>query len=828
MYENLLIQSSLKLYYLLSTASMNTDSLQKSAPRTSLDAIAVLLISLTGLLLPVLFIPSDLFSFGFTKTAIFTAGVGVTLIVWILARLKRGNFIFPPFIPTVAIWLVPVAYIFSGIFSGVGLGQAFGGVELEVDTAGFMIVGATALSLTALLLRKVDDVKKMVRFLGYMLGAVYTVQIIVLLLSTGVFGASVQLSPLGSAVGSVDDLALLAGLGAVGSMLALSTLSFEKRTRYALIALLGVSLTLLALYNATTIWFGVGIVALGVFIASIAGRRNASGEDLDGAVEVFVEEESEFDDSTDMSVSESGVTTTLALPVLILSLFFVVGSSTIGAAATSLFGTDQIVVRPSWQATLDIGRSVYDQSLFFGSGPGTFSRSWQQYRSADINQTIFWNTNFGSGIGFIPTSFTTTGLFGLLSWVIFFGIILFFGARSLFRNGARRSKEVQFIALLAFIATVYLWVAAFLFVPGPVVLGLAFLVTGIFVAALRFDSDREMGILFARSPRLGFVLVFLLTIVLLVTALGMYEVAKRYLSSVSYNNAVVSLVRDGDFESARAALARSYTYMPNDRALRLLSAIGIQDMVNLAQNESLPQDEARTQFQNVLAGAVEAGILATQFDQNNSANWIALGNVYQTVVPLQVEGAYDNAKLAYERARTLAPMNPELLLILAQLEVANENLDGAREYLTEAINLKNDYTGAIFLLSQIEVQQGRTEEALAAAEAAAFFEPQNPVVLFQVGVLRSGSGDTEGAIRAFEQAVFRDPGYANARYFLGASLASIGNTDAAVEQFRAIASLSEENAEAVSSVLDALLRGENPFPANTSPIGTSTSVPLPE
>ena len=359
-------------------------------------------------------------------------------------------------------------------------------------------------------------------------------------------------------------------------------------------------------------------------------------------------------------------------------------------------------------------------------------------------------------------------------------------------------------------------------------LGLAFLVTGIFVAALRFDSDREMGILFARSPRLGFVLVFLLTIVLLVTALGMYEVAKRYLSSVSYNNAVVSLVRDGDFESARAALARSYTYMPNDRALRLLSAIGIQDMVNLAQNESLPQDEARTQFQNVLAGAVEAGILATQFDQNNSANWIALGNVYQTVVPLQVEGAYDNAKLAYERARTLAPMNPELLLILAQLEVANENLDGAREYLTEAINLKNDYTGAIFLLSQIEVQQGRTEEALAAAEAAAFFEPQNPVVLFQVGVLRSGSGDTEGAIRAFEQAVFRDPGYANARYFLGASLASIGNTDAAVEQFRAIASLSEENAEAVSSVLDALLRGENPFPANTSPIGTSTSVPLPE
>src|SRR5690606_34435154 len=109
---------------------------------------------------------------------------------------------------------------------------------------------------------------------------------------------------------------------------------------------------------------------------------------------------------------------------------------------------------------------------------------------------------------------------------------------------------------------------------------------------------------------------------------------------------------------------------------------------------------------------------------------IVLGNVYQTVVPLRIEGAYDNAKQAYARAAELNPSNPVLPLSVAQLEIAQGDGAAAEAELLKAIGLKRDFTQAIFLLSQLQVQLGKAREALEAAEAAAYFAPEDPVVLF--------------------------------------------------------------------------------------------------
>ncbi|HEY0979605.1 MAG TPA: tetratricopeptide repeat protein, partial [Candidatus Paceibacterota bacterium] len=183
-----------------------------------------------------------------------------------------------------------------------------------------------------------------------------------------------------------------------------------------------------------------------------------------------------------------------------------------------------------------------------------------------------------------------------------------------------------------------------------------------------------------------------------------------------------------------------------------------------------------------------------------------------TVVPLNIEGAYDNAKTAYDTAIALNPTSPVLPYAVAQLEIARQNPEAASEALMQAISLKRDYTQAIFLLSQLEAEQGRAREALEAAEAAAYFAPNDPVVLFQVGILRSANNNNAGAIQALARAVELNPQYANARFFLAVMYAIAGQFPQAAAELEQVAALSPENAETIAADLAAVRAGRNPFP----------------
>ena len=190
-----------------------------------------------------------------------------------------------------------------------------------------------------------------------------------------------------------------------------------------------------------------------------------------------------------------------------------------------------------------------------------------------------------------------------------------------------------------------------------------------------------------------------------------------------------------------------------------------------------------------------------------------LGNVYQTVVPLNINGAYENAKAAFEQAGKISPTNPTIPFVLAQLEIAKGNAAPAEEDLLKAITLKHDYTQAIFLLSQLQAQEGKAKEALQAAEAAAYFAPSDPTVLFQVGILRSANGNTDGAIAALQAAVQANAQYANAHYFLGVMYALKGDYAKAAAELQTVAGFSPENAQAVAADVATLQAGKNPFNA---------------
>jgi tetratricopeptide (TPR) repeat protein len=172
-------------------------------------------------------------------------------------------------------------------------------------------------------------------------------------------------------------------------------------------------------------------------------------------------------------------------------------------------------------------------------------------------------------------------------------------------------------------------------------------------------------------------------------------------------------------------------------------------------------------------------------------------------------------RTAFEHAAALNPTNPTLPYVLAQLDITNKDNAAAETDLNQAISLKHDYTQAIFLLSQLEVQEGKAKEALQAAEAAAYFAPTDPTVLFQVGLLRLGTGDVDGAIVALQGATKVNAQYANAHYFLAVAYAAKKDYADAITELNTVSALAPDNATAVATYVTALQAGRNPFPAMT-------------
>lgn len=776
---------------------------KRASARFSFDKATLTALSATAVLTLFVFTTSPAISFLGTKTLVLMMGTLIALALYIVARLTRGNVILPPTMLLGALWLVPLAYALSALFSGANAGMAFFGTEFESATLGFMIALSAIATLFALAFRREAEYGLFYKVAGYAFGVLAVVQVILVIAARMAPNA---IAPLSNLVGSFSDMGMLAGLGVVTALLALRFLELSGRSRILLWVGIALGFFLLALVNSFTLWLLVTLVSLGLLIESLMRRMKASGAepDLEGVATMPLTVEEAPGEPRPVGP---------ALVALVVSLFFLISGSTIGNAFSSAFGASFIDVRPSWQSTFGVGGHTYASSPLFGSGPGTFGEEWVKHRDRALNDTIFWNVDFASGIGYVPTAMVTTGVLGTLAWLAFLGLFLYAAARTLLMR-LPQSPAMRFVAMASFVGAAYVLALAIVATPGPVVLAAGFVLLGLAASSTRHGRDKmEWGVIFSRNPRAGFAVVFILTILLIGTVFAAYVVVERYLAGLAYGESATALAR-GDLPGAEAAAIRSLAFAEQDRTYRLAAAISVARMGEIAASTTLAPTDAQQQFQAALSASIQAAARATELSPDNYQNWLALGGVFQSVVPLQIEGAAAQAVAAYERAGALAPTNPGIPYTLAQLAIAGGDYPAAETRLLEAIALKRDYTQAILLLSQLQVQLGKAAEALQAVEAAIYFSPNDPATLFQAGVLRLGTGDEAGAIQALSRAVELNDRYANARFFLAVAQASSGQLEQAAAQLTAVAALSEENVQAVASDLAALKEGKNPYPAS--------------
>lgn len=721
----------------------------------------------------IFFTPGVWASLGFDKVIFTMVLCGLVLMsVSLLALRKRTALTVLP-IPLMVFWgVVGVAFL-SGLISG-DVRDALVGSVFSPQTMGFL--GVMALVMTATLVlqsSKIMTIKALALF-GIVSGLLLTYNIARIIfggqfLSFGSF-TDVTTSP----IGGFNDLALFAGLTVLLGLITLLQLPLRGLTQGAVALLVFMGLFVLAVVNFFDIWVVVGFFGILLFVYLLS-RDMLFADNL---------EESNKD-----PVSKVLLITTLI--VCAVSAVFIIGGEYAGNKMNSLTDINYIEVSPSVEATIDITKAVYSENVLFGIGPNRFSDAWRMYKSSSINETIFWNTDFGAGSGYIPTLFVTLGALGAILLIVFHTFFLLLGYRMFLKNTIQDSYWYYF-GILSFAAAVFLWGMSYVYVPGAGILLLTAVFTGFtFVAYGASSASAVVTIPLANSRQRGFLLMAAAIVIIVTTVGGLLTVGEQYTAQARFSESQATTTSVEELD--QVALV-SYELFPDDRFLSTRAKIKLS-LLNSITAIAEPTEEDKQQF---ITAAEQAGVYAqqaVQADPTNPGNHLILAGLYSTLAAAGFEGAKERANTSLVTAQQLDPRNPAYKLLAAQIALRASDVDLARQEVTAALNLKRNYTEAMYLSAQLDIAQGNVESAIATTQAIIALEPNNPTRYFQLGLLLSANENIPDAIVAFRAAVARDSQYANARYFLALAYINDNQTDLALEQLEIVQKTNQENEE---------------------------------
>ncbi len=760
---------------------------QKTKKNRGADGGSFVALFLGTILLPVFFLPVFNLPVDITKSAFFSTLVIVSFLLWLVARMKSGKFVFPKSALLGSVVVLPVVFLVSALFSEVPAVSLLG-VEYEMGTFFSILVLALAAFLSSVFFQTKERIFSLY---GWFTGAsliVFLFAVLGLVVSLGFIPAFLAPYLPSNIVGKWNDLATFFGFTGLISLITLELMPLKKKFKGAAIASLCLSLFVLALVNFSLLWVVVGVFALVVFVYAISFGQKSSGEEIaERKIPLF------------------------SFSVLLLSVFFVLASGPVNSLVrnTLRLNIPQEVVRPNWYATGVVAKDTLLEDPVFGVGPNRFLNAWTDYKPAGINTTDAWNVDFNNSIGVVPTFAVTLGLVGVIAWLAFLALFLFAGFKAIFKVGI--DKTSHYLLTSSFLGALYLWAIAIFYVPNIAIFGLAFVMTGVFIAQLSVAGFvKNYDFSFLEDPRVGFVSVLVLILFIISSLVGGYFVVEKFLSLASYQKGMMLSAR-GDVLGARTALEDARKLRESDLYYRALSEIDINSLGVILNQKGISQETVKAQFQMTSREAIDNAIKATQFDETNYANWVSLARAYETLIPFGTAAEfYESAKKNFEQAIALNHSNPALYLELARLELVNKNVAAAKEYIVKALTMKNDYVDAIFLLSQIQADEGDLKNAIISSEAASLVSPNNIGVFFQLGFLRYKNGDYKGAVSALERAVELNPSYSNAKYFLGLSYSKLGRTADAIRQFEDIKVMNPDNEE-VRSILNNLRGGSSAF-----------------
>ena len=760
---------------------MESETVQQAPQHSSkkLENLSFYVLIGMVVIIPLFFVPSLAAPLQFSKTmlALVLAVIAGALIV--LQSLKKGSFTYSWSLLHLSMWLLPLTYLLSSIFSSQP-SLSFLGYELNTNTFGFILFGVCVAHIASLILSSKGRVFSMFVALLIASWGVFAFQIVQV-----VFGGPFPFlpDPVSNLIGRWNDFGLFAGFIGALILFATESLPLSKKHYFILAGTFVVTLISMMFVDLTEVWILFGFAS---FVALVLGlsRRFLAKEEVNTMWPAV-------------------------LPALgfVVTLVFLMFGSSISTSMQSAASINAFEVRPNFQSTMSIMNSVYAEDPLFGSGPNTFASQWLLYRSSDIVQTPFWNVSFNVGSGTILSAIATSGIGVALAWLFFIAMLFITIGRAFFTD--LKEKQAYVVISLSALSIIYLIAAHVLYAASQSLTLLLFLFIGVFIASITPTLlIRERSISLKGSPRAGLAFLVISVMVIMFAVASTYIVGKKYVSAY-YHNASIIASNNGDLDTGLRNVQAALNLNRQDRYYRTMSLISLAQLNQIVQSND-SSDAAQQKFQTILARAIQNTNIALQMNPRSFSNMMARGLVFESVVPLQIEGAFDNAVLVYEAARVLNPHDPEIDWRLAQLNTTQGNTERARELITQALSKKADYTNAILLLAQIELNDGNLDEAIDSVRSAVFFEPQNSVLLYQLGILLVQDRSFTEAATAFEAALDITPDFANAAFFLAQTYASLERFDESAQLLERLIAQNPDN-ETLPVYLSSVQEEVNPF-----------------
>lgn len=738
-------------------------------------------------LIPIFFVPSALAPLQFSKVLLAVFITTATLSIIFYRALARGTIDFSWSLLHIGVWLLPLAYLVASLFSS-NPAASFFGYELPTDTFGFILLAAFVVHIASAVFR--GNTRVFSALVAFLVAAwlVFLFQIVQI-----AFGAPFPFltDPSANLIGRWSDFGIFAGLVGALLLMALESIPLPKAHYVLLAATFIVSFVFLVLADSSVAWTLFGAAAFVTLVIGLSKR--------------FLSDAAEM-------VPQTLLPGILSFVGFAGALFFLTIGGGAADALQSASGVDVFEVRPTFQSTISVASAIYAESPVFGSGPNTFNAAWLLHRPAEVVQTPFWNLSFNTGAGAIISSAATGGIVMAVAWSVFILLFALAVLRALFVEV--RDRQSYTVVSLTVLASVYLLAAHLLAAPTAAITLLLFLFIGFFLASLSGTAlVRTIAIELRSAPRFGFAFI-LVSIVIMLGAVGAsYMAGKAYLSVYRHNQGVAAANR-GDLAGGLEKVASAIRLDAQDRYFRTISLINIAEMNRLVQSGGNDGD-MQAAFQQALTNAVEASNAAVALDPRNFANLMTRGLIFETVVPLQIDGAFENALATYDAARAVNPNDPEVDWRSAALHAASGDTESARARVEAALSKKADYTNAILLLAQIELDEGNLAEAIDSVRAAVFFEPTNPTLLYQLGILLLQDRAYSDASVVLEETLRLQPEFANASFFLAQAYAFLNRFEEAEAVMRELAVQNPDN-QTVLEYRRQLADGENPF--DTAPI----------
>jgi tetratricopeptide (TPR) repeat protein len=767
--------------------------------QSKLESIAYYIFLITAFLTPLAFLPTPYMSLGLVKTVIIAVGILASAICYGLVILKEKTLT----LPTKSIFWTSILLVISlltSTFLSNHASKALFGQGFEVGTAGFFIVLFVAALVAYECIRR--DRNRVFTFFSFM-GLVYIILFLLELLRI-IFGPtalsfSILSNVTSTILGGWFDFGVLSLFILIVLVCALLLLPLSGRTKiiYGIVAIVALFMSLIA--NPTVAWVGAAFV-FAIMIIAIYHFRSSKPE---------------------LGKWKSFISRISWLPVILclISLIIIWKGATLAGPMIQATNTQYSELSLPWQITTDVVSGTIKNYPLFGVGPNHFTQAFTIFKPVTLNLSNAWNVEFSSGFGLIPTFIATQGSIGAVLWIlllVFIGIL----ATRLLKN-LPSDPQMKFMALSSCLSTILLLINMILYVPSQAIILLTFVVLGIFVA-ITIHAKMSLPIIINPVSKIKQRIFSLALIVAIVLAIiGGLIYMKKFVAFSYFASGVKKINVSQDYKSAYIDFEKALSFENSDVYLQALSE---NDRLEASQMISSATSTPSTEFTKAIGDIINDGIkmarLAIAYDPTNYYNYVSEARISDLAASIKMANAYDNSVRAYTNAISLNPLNPSLYVNLAQVQATNSKYDDALKTIGAALQVKNNYLDAVYLLSQIQTAQGNLRDAIISTQVATRMNPQSPLLFFQLGLLQYSSKNYASSTEALEQAIKLTPEYANAKYFLGLSYVRMNRIAEAIAIFTDLSKANPDNKE-VSFILTNLEEGKSPF-ADAKPPVTPT------